>query len=131
VGDRPGEDARIGGHAHHVVMGGQAGQAARPEPIPAQVVQPDRDSSLAQRPQRVGHCHSFRLAAGSWSARYVVLGSQSRFSITQRDAVCRRSPMPAVDSGRGARRCCERAARPPARFPLDPGARPMRQMLHR
>jgi hypothetical protein len=42
AGDGLGEDRRIGGHADHVVVGDQLGQAARGQPRPAQVVQPDR-----------------------------------------------------------------------------------------
>ena len=44
AGDRLGEDGGIGGHAHHVVVGDQVGQAAVDQPLAAQVIQPDRDA---------------------------------------------------------------------------------------
>ena len=50
AGDRLGEDAGIGRHPHHMITGGKIGQAAGHQPFPAQVIQPDRDSGLAQCP---------------------------------------------------------------------------------
>lgn len=53
--DRIGEDCRLRRYPGDVVAGHQVGQAARGQPVAAQVVQPDRHARLSQRRQWVGH----------------------------------------------------------------------------
>ena len=74
LGDRPGEDCRVRRYPGDVIVRHQVSQAARGQPVAAQVVQPDRYARLGQRRQWVGHAGLLpRLAAAartSWPRQH-------------------------------------------------------------
>jgi hypothetical protein len=49
LGDRLGEDSRVRGYPDDVIVRHQVGQAARGQPVAAQLVQPDRYARFGQR----------------------------------------------------------------------------------
>ena len=66
LGDRPGEDCRVRRYPGDMIAGHQVSQAARGQPVAAQVIQPDRNARFGQRRQWVGHAGLLpRLAAAA------------------------------------------------------------------
>jgi hypothetical protein len=59
LGERGGEDRRVGGHAPDVEVLDQGGQVAGDQAVPADVVEPDRYPGLGELLEHVAHCRSF------------------------------------------------------------------------
>ena len=73
VGQRRGEDRRVGGDADDVVVLDQVGEVAGLDPLAGEVVEPDGDPRLRQLLQVVGHFFLLLSSAGRWPRPSAVL----------------------------------------------------------
>jgi hypothetical protein len=84
VGGRDGllEDARVRRDADEVPVADEVAEVAGAQPVPAEVVEPDRDAGLCQRAEGIGHGRMLLLRG--W-----IRGSASRQSGAGRSVSCR------------------------------------------